>query len=243
MQTWLRALLAATTIGAGTGAVLSACSNGESSVGDATGDAGKSEGGGLVDSGTDPTTDGGNTQGVDGSFDICVKTAGYEIGCGRVADLTCGDAGFAAWCALNDVAINSQQFDRAELACLTQANCDAKKRHDCDYRAYNNATLDQAQTDLLLAYCNTCEPADVSGCTVRQAFYNPDAGPDSVSDTFIAVTELSDALVGQIKQKCTGVALDAGADASTDAGITACAKAFSNCSGGIFVDALPNCPK
>ena len=230
-----------TTIGAGAGAVLLACSNGESSVGDVTSDGGKTDGG-TWDGGTDPTMDGG-TQDIDGSFDICAKTAAYEIGCGRGADLTCGDAGFAQWCLQNDKIINSTQFDQAELGCLTQANCDQTKRHDCDYRTYMKGSLDTAQTDLLTSYCKTCEPANVSACAARQSSYDPSAGPDSVSDVFVAVWELSDSLAMKVRADCTGAALDAGVDASTDAGITACAKAFSSCSGGVFVDALPNCPK
>ncbi len=240
--TTLRASLAAAAIAACAGGAFFACSNGESGFGDATNDGGKSDGPGAQDGGS-AAPDGGTADGVDGSFDLCGKTAAYEIGCGRGANLTCGDAGFSQWCAQNDTIINSAQFDRAELGCLTQANCDQTKRHDCDYRAYGNASLDTAQTDLLAAYCKTCEPADASGCAARQSSYDPKAGPDSVSDVFVAVWELSDSLATKVHDRCTGFALDAGVDASADGGVAACAKAFSNCSGGVYVDALPNCPK
>lgn len=224
------------------GAGFLACSNGESSVGDTPNDGGT---GSETQSGTDGSTPNGDAgrPGPDGSFDICTKTADYEIGCGRGANLTCGDAGFTKWCALNDTAINSAQYDRAELSCLTTANCDQPKRHDCDYQTYNGDTLDTAQAAMVQAYCQTCEPKDVAGCAKRQTTYDPKAGPDSVSDLFVAAWELSDSLVTKIQQTCTGGALDAGVDASADGGVAACAKAFSDCSGGIYVDALPSCPK
>lgn len=245
MQTLLRAALAATTIAAGAGAALFACSNGESGFGDATdgGDGGLARDGASTPDGADDLGDAGPSEGADASFDLCARTAAYEIGCGRASGLTCGDAGFSAWCAQNDKIVNSAQFDKAELGCLTMANCAATPRHDCDYRAYGSDSLDTAQANMVKAYCQTCEPLDVMGCTKRQTTYDPKAGPDSVSDVFVAAWELSDSLVDQVRTKCTGAALDAGADASTDAGITACAKAFSNCSGGVYVDALPNCPK
>jgi hypothetical protein len=240
----LRALFAAAALAAGAGGVLFACSNGESGFGDAAGDGGGSggEGGSGADGGM-ASDDAGSSSNVDGSFDICGKTAEYELGCGRGGNLTCGDAGFAAWCAQNDKIINSAQYDQAELLCLSQANCDQVKRHDCDYQAYGKDKLDTAQSAMVAAYCQTCEPKDLAGCATRQTTYDPKAGPNSVSDVFVAAWELSDTLVDQVRQKCTGVALDAGVDASADGGVAACAKAFSNCSGGVYVDALPNCPK
>jgi len=239
-----RLTLALVVIAASAGGVLFACSNGESSVGDTVPSEGGADASSNADTGTPlDNTDAGTSSDVDGSFDLCTKNEDYEVGCGRGANLTCGDAGFIDWCHLNDKAINSAQFDQAELNCMTQANCDSAKRHDCDYQSYNNDKLDTAQAALVQAYCQTCEPKDVSGCATRHTTYDPKAGPDSVSDLFIAAWELADPLVTKIQQQCTGGALDAGADASTDAGITSCASLFSNCSGGVFVDTLPDCPK
>jgi hypothetical protein len=223
----------------GGGGILFACSNGESAIGDNADGGGTGDGGGTTADGSVSPGDDAGTTAADGGASLCEVTMAYEIGCGRSADLTCGDAGFLPWCAQNDKIINSATFDKAELACLTQDNCTASKHHDCDYRTYGTATPTAAQAAMVAAYCQTCEPKDTAGCATRQTTYNPGAGPSSVSDVFVAAWELADPLVDQIRAKCTGPTLDAGADAGT----AACAKAFSTCSGGIFVDALPNCVK
>jgi hypothetical protein len=56
-----------------------------------------------------------------------------------------------------------------------------------------------------------------------------------VPDIFIAAWELSDPLTSDIDTKCTGSALDGGADAG-------CVRAFADCAGGLYIDRLPNCP-
>jgi hypothetical protein len=61
---------------------------------------------------------------------------------------------------------------------------------------------------------------------------------------FVAAWELSDTLDDEIRTKCTGTALDAGVAAALDAGGDAapCYKAFDNCAGDLYVNALPDCP-
>ena len=86
-----------------------------------------------------------------------------------------------------------------------------------------------------MAYCAQCEPSDTAGCATRAIAYDSSAG---ATDLFIAAWELSDALVDEIRTQCTGVA-DSGPG---DGGADACAKAFGDCSGGIYVDHLPDCP-
>ena len=53
----------------------------------------------------------------------------------------------------------------------------------------------------------------------------------------IRKSELPDAIVDAIRTKCTGAALDGGADSA------ACAKAFADCAAEPYLDAVPDCPK
>jgi hypothetical protein len=178
-----------------------------------------------------------------GAPSTCERTRAYTTACNKLLPdggdpPTCGDAKFDAWCALNDTAINSASFRRAEALCLTDKHCDGLDRRDCEYRSYATATPTAAQEQVVAAYCQTCEPADPKGCATRKTTYDPTLGPKSTDDVFVAAWELGDALADEIRTKCTGAALDAGAGA--DAG--ACLKAFGSCAGGVYLDRVPNCP-
>ena len=122
--------------------------------------------------------------------------------------------------------------------CLSQANCDPVARSDCRYKTYASATLTAAQTQVAQAYCQTCEPADPTGCFKRKTTYYSALGPKCTDDVFVAAWELTDALDDEIRTKCTGSAVDAGA--MPDAG--GCLKQFANCAGDIYINHLPDCP-
>ena len=170
----------------------------------------------------------------------CSVTRTYLTECNKLApdggdELTCGDGKFDAWCELNDKAINSAAYRRAEAQCLTTKNCSGLVRRDCEYRSYATATPTTAQKAVVAAYCATCEPADTT-CPARKIAYDTAKGTTSTDDVFVAAWELSDTLDDLIRTSCTGSALDAGG------GTAACLKAFGNCAGGIYVDHLPDCP-
>ncbi len=178
----------------------------------------------------------------------CDLTRTYVLDCNAGPDagdqLTCGPGKFDQWCALNDTATNSAAYRRAESMCLTHANCDPNARRDCEYRSYAGATPTTAQTQVVAAYCQTCEPADPAGCATRKTTYDPAKGPSSTDDVFVAAWELNDSLADDIRARCTGTALDGGIEAQIDAGgVPNCLKAFGNCAGDIYVNALPDCPK
>jgi len=161
----------------------------------------------------------------------------------RKTALECG-AGFDAWCKDLDAKTNSEARRAGERQCLTPDNCDKDKAKDCIYRSYAKAQRSAAQDALLTAYCQTCfaSAGDVALCKAAAPAYDPAKGPGSVTDVFLAVWELSDALATSIKDKCTGAALDGGAPADGGDGGVDCARAFAVCAGGLYVDALPNCP-
>ncbi len=171
----------------------------------------------------------------------CALTREYHTECNKRApdggeELTCGDGKFDAWCDLNDKAINSATFRRGQALCLTAKNCATTTRHDCEYSSYATATPTAAQTAVVAAYCQTCEPTDGT-CPTRKIAYDKAKGPSSTDDVFVAAWELNDALDDLIRTQCTGSALDAGTTVAT------CLKNFGNCAGGIYVDHLPDCPK
>jgi hypothetical protein len=209
-------------------ALVAACSDSSSSSTTTDGDGGSSE----------ASLDGG---GPAANGATCELTRSYSIGCNAGKDggdpLTCGPDQFDAWCALNDTAINSESYRRAEAMCLTQDNCDGLARRACEYASYATATPTEAQKQVVAAYCQTCEPADTAGCAARKTAYDTTLGPKSTDDVFTAAWELSDALDDAIRTQCTGATLDAGASAAD------CLNAFGNCAGGVYVDALPACPK
>lgn len=214
-------------------AAVTACANDDSSTSLST----DTDGGATADATTKPKGDAGATDAAAAS--TCEQTKNYVEACAQ--ELTCGDD-FDAWCEGNDRAINSDAFRRAEAQCLTKANCDGNDRRDCEYRSYASATPTSAQSAVVEAYCATCEPSDTAGCATKHTTYNPALGPKSVSDLFVAAWELADPLVEEIREKCTGSALNVGA---ADAGdeTAACAKAFSLCSGDVYIGKLPDCPK
>lgn len=221
-----RVVLAVLVLGACAGAI-GACAD------DAPGTVGPAE-----DGGADAARDGSSRKDGGGSDDAgpkttCSITRAYFAGCGNEGDLNCGPDEFDAWCAENDQKINSEAYRRAEALCLTDANCDGAKRRDCEYEHYNGETPTASQKALVTAYCETCEPSDVSGCTARSTTYEPAKGIGSVPDIFIAAWELADPIVDEIKTKCTG-------GSEPDAG--ACAKAFAGCAGDIYIGRLPDCP-
>jgi hypothetical protein len=191
-------------------------------------------------------TDGGRRDGSGGSNDgavdsapksTCELTRAYFEGCGNDGDLNCGASGFDAWCDANDKTINSAAYRRAEAACLTQDNCDGKDRRACEYEHYNDETPTASQTALVAAYCETCEPSDVAGCTERSTKYDAAKGIETVADIFIAAWEFADAIVDEMKTSCTGAATDAGSDSA------ACAKAFASCAADVYLTRLPDCPE
>ncbi len=223
----LRGLLAAAPV-----AVAVACAESTASEADTS-----SDGGNGADSARDGSkgkTDGGDTS----PKTTCGITRAYVEACGSDSDLNCGASGFDAWCEANDKAINSEAFRRAEALCLTEDNCDGAKRRDCEYKHYNEETPSPSQEALVAAYCQTCDPSDVAGCTKRSTTYDPAKGIKSVDDIFIAAWELADDVVDEIKTQCTSAAAT---DAGTD--VAACAKAFAGCAGDIYLDRLPDCPK
>ncbi|MEA2746233.1 MAG: hypothetical protein QOI41_376 [Myxococcales bacterium] len=239
-------LVLAALTGSGVAAVVSACSSDSAATPTTDGDAaasndarssadGATPDAAAADAGTAPST--------------CELTRAYTLDCNAGPDagdqLTCGPAKFDAWCALNDQAINSDVYRRAEAMCLTHANCDGLARRDCEYRSYATATPTTAQKNVVAAYCQTCEPMDPTGCATRKTTYDPAKGPNSTDDVFVAAWELNDTLADDIRAKCTGTALDGGIEAQLDAGGVAnpCLKAFGNCAGDIYVNALPDCPK
>jgi hypothetical protein len=231
----LLVLTLAALTGGGIAAFIAACSSDSSSA---------PAGGG----GGDAAPDDGRPDGAT-AVSTCELTRAFILDCNQGSDagdqLTCGAAKFDAWCASNDQAINSDAYRRAEARCLTHASCTNATRADCEAKSLAMDRPTAAQKNVVAAYCQTCEPADPTGCAMRKAGYDPAKGPDSTDDVFIAAWELNDVLTDQIRTKCTGTALDGGIEAQLDAGGVAnpCLKAFGNCAGDIYVNALPDCPK
>jgi len=180
----------------------------------------------------------GSNDAADGPGRTCELTRAYFEGCGNEDDLMCGRSAFDAWCVANDESMNSEAYRRAEARCLTQDNCDGKKRRACEYAHYDGETPTASQRALVAAYCETCEAADVAGCAERSTTFDPTKGIESVPDIFVAAWELADAIVDEMKTACTGAAAsDAGADAA------ACAKAFAGCAADVYLTRLPDCPE
>ena len=194
---------------------------------------------------TAPGEDAGAEVDARADASTCELTRAYTLDCNVGSDagdpLTCGAPKFDAWCELNDKAINSESYRRAEAMCLTKKNCASFDRQDCEYRSYLTATPTNAQKQVVAAYCQKCEPGDPSGCITRKTEYDTVLGPKSTDSVFVAAWELNDTLADAIRTKCTGAALDAGAfDGGADA--APCYVAFDKCAGDIYVDALPDCP-
>ena len=197
-------------------------------------DAGSSGG---ADAATDgpSASDGGGDAAV---ADVCAVEKQHGVDCSQT--LECGDK-FEAWCKEADK-VDSEQRRAGKRACLTKDRCKSADVRDCIYKTYNKATRTAAQEALLDAYCNTCFTGGGIGlCKAASPAYDAAKGPAGVTDIFLAVWELSDALTDKVRTTCTGGALDAGvADAGDGGGgASSCASAFASCAGGIFVDALP----
>lgn len=220
--------------------VLSACA--DDGGDDAPADAGRGDRAVAPgDDDDDDDDDDANVGPID-SASVCAATRAYYENCG--GDLECGPDHFDAWCRAQDPIINSDAFRRAQLTCLTSANCNGDRRRACTYETYRTATPTAAQRALVDAFCATCEADAVDACRTRHVTYDPDDGPSSVSDVFIAAWELADGLVDQIRASCTGSALTGYGDAGADGGpgIT-CLRAFSLCAGDLYIDAFPACPE
>lgn len=185
---------------------------------------------------SDPRRDGGEEDAS--ARTICAITRAYYEGCGNEADLNCGSAGFDAWCAANDEAINSATYRAAEVLCLDGDHCDGADRRDCEYGHYADVPPTAAQVALVGAYCTQCSPGDVEGCKVSSTTYDRAKGIESVPDVFVAAWELSDVLVEEITTTCLG---KGAADASEDP--LSCAKTFGSCAAGIYLDRIPECTK
>lgn len=166
---------------------------------------------------------------------FCELTKSYFVDCGNASELSCGAAGFDAWCSKNDK-LNSDAFREAEEHCLTTKNCDGTARRTCDYDRYNSAKQTASQKALVKAYCQTCEPLGVADCEQRSIHFDKSGGLDAVPDIFIAAWELSDDVVDTIRKSCTGPALQPGS-------VKSCADAFASCAGDIYLDRVPDCSK
>lgn len=201
------------------------------------GDAGRRRGDGAIAVGDDddePTDGGGGgTKDAGTTKDVCAVTKDYVIGCGDT--LTCGADKFDTWCKANDQAINSAAYRRAEALCLVppKASCDGKQRRACEYAYYAKETPTAAQTQLVDAYCQTCDPQNVAACKTASTTFDTTKGVEAVPDIFVAAWELADPLVNDIRTTCTGASLDAGAD---------CARAFATCAADLYIAKLPDCP-
>jgi len=230
------AFLAAST--SGVAALVSACGDDAAVSGGGAGDASNERRGPLEE-------DAGTEVDARAQASTCEITRAYTLECnvGEAEPLTCGASKFDAWCAANDKAINSEAFRRAQSICLFKKNCDPTDRKDCEARTYATTTQTASQKKVVAEYCKTCEPGDQEGCVTRKTDYDPAKGPKGTDDVFVAAWELNDTLDDEITAKCTGSALDAGAAAALDAGDAApCLKAFANCAGDIYINALPDCP-
>lgn len=222
----------------GASATLGACGN------DAAAEAGEEAGpvdasrkdGSRYDGGVDPESDAGPS--VPSDVASCNALKAYYQACG--GEPLCPLASFDTWCPANTKAVDSEAYRHGTIACSTEANCSADKRKDCMYRSYAGETQTTAQQILTKAFCDMCQPGDVAACIKRTTTYDTVAGPKGVRSEFIAVWELSDAVVDNIRSNCTGTgggAYDAGADAG------ACATAFDKCAGDYYVNAFLDCPK
>jgi hypothetical protein len=190
--------------------------------------------------GTDPTTDDDAGPAVPPDVASCEALKKYYAACGGEPLCALDNPKWDAWCVGNTVAVDSDAYRLATSRCASAANCGSDKRKDCMYRAYGDMTQSVAQEQLATAYCQMCQPGDLAGCRKRTVGYNAAGGPGAVSSEFLAVWELSDAVVEKIRGTCTGAggkAYDGGVDAG------ACAKAFDDCAGGFYVDAFIDCPR
>lgn len=224
---------------AGLVALVSGCAQ-DATVADASPDSGASDA--RADGRAPVEADAGVEVDARAEASICELTRAYTVECnvgaGTDDPLNCGAAKYDSWCEANDKAINSAAFRRAQALCLTKENCDGLDRRDCEYRSYADVTPTTAQSQLVAAYCQTCEPNNTA-CANQKTAYKPALGPKSTDDVFVAAWELNDELADGIRTKCTGAALDAG-PASSDPAL--CLKAFGGCAAEVYLSAVPDCP-
>lgn len=199
----------------------------------AGGSSGAASSGGRTprDAGPDarPARDGGPTPGND----TCENELELYEACGFDQSVQCGLDGYVVNCRDNETAVDSAQRKAARAACLGLANCEPEARQDCIYRTYNDSALSAAQSALLTHYCAVCEPGNETACAEARLHYDPEAGIGSTDSVFLAVWELSPALVQAIDEQCVDSA------AVGDAGT--CYSRFDSCAGGPYVDALVDC--
>lgn len=169
-----------------------------------------------------------------GAASVCATTRDWILRCAGESELDCGPSSFDAWCKEKDEKVNSEAFRKAQTKCLPNVACDADARKACEYASYAGEELTSAQRSLVDAYCATCEPDDTAGCATRSVTYDPAGGPSKVTDIFVAAWELADPIVDQIREKCTGAALPAGADP--------CPARFGSCAAEPYLDGVPDCP-
>lgn len=219
------------------GSVLVACGNDTAAEeGDEAGslDASRRDGA-RGDGGVDTEVDGAPAAPSDVAS--CKALKAYYDACG--GEPLCPLATFDTWCLENTRSADSEAYRLGTIKCATAEHCTADKRKDCMYRSYGTTTQTTVQEQLTTAFCQMCAPTDLAGCTKRTKTYNTVGGPNVVSSEFLAVWELSDAVVEKIRKQCTGSgggAYDGGADAG------ACAVAFDKCAGEYFIESLVDCP-
>jgi hypothetical protein len=214
-------------------AALTACSAEPKAASSPSGDAG---------AGVAPVSD------ADVTPSYCEVYPKFRKACGK--GVLC-ESGFDRWCPTFE-ATSSKVASAAYVACAQPARCAERELKDCSYRRYVGART-SAQDALLNAVCTKCAPLDVAACKANNVGYEPSLGPDSVTDLFLAVWESSDAVASKMQVDCATEqlpAVDAGAaagDASAkDAGaqsFDACLATFSQCAAGVYLDAIPECPK
>jgi hypothetical protein len=174
-----------------------------------------------------------------GNADSSADAGASATWCGALAEKQdrcdnnreCGND-FSAWCSAQSKT-NSLAFEQADLACLPAADCTNAKRTDCRYKLYAETQLTQAQRGLAAAYCATCTGTGAT-CMDETLKYDASKGPQAVTDSYVAVWELSDSIVATIQTKCTGAALP-GKEGD-------CPKAFGSCAAEYYLNALPSCP-
>lgn len=196
----------------------------------------------------DPAVDAGTTSKDSGNDDIAAFDASAKKDSGPAPDAgaitwcevlkdkmdtcdnerQCGNK-FDAWCALQ-TKTNSALYEAADKQCLK--NCDGDARADCRYKLYKVSDMTATQKALVTDYCATCTPG--AACASKTTTYDVAKGTKGVTDAFIAVWELSDAITEKIRTMCTGDALP-GKNGD-------CPKAFGQCAADVYLDSLPECP-
>ena len=172
----------------------------------------------------DPATDAGTTSKDSGNDDIAAFDASVKKDSGPDPD-----AGAITWCEVLKDKMDAI-YEAADKVCLK--NCDGDARSDCRYKLYKVSDMTATQKALVTDYCATCTPG--ATCASKTTTYDVAKGTKGVTDAFIAVWELSDAITEKIRTTCTGDALP-GKNGD-------CPKAFGQCAADVYLDSLPECP-